>query len=137
MPDVIPSEPTRDPRWDIYLRDRCKCVYCGFDGSTSFRAWYNLDEDHLYPQNPQSGTQKADQRLYDDPRNIVIACRTCNAIKSGFVPSWCSEIPEDLNEQWRMAMIESATVEIDRRMRERRDALRQFPLMLRDLARAK
>jgi 5-methylcytosine-specific restriction endonuclease McrA len=37
------------PDWKVYVRDRCRCVYCGYDG-TGFAAWGHLQIDHLIPQ---------------------------------------------------------------------------------------
>ena len=46
MPNVISEAESNWPDWRVYIRDRCKCVYCGFD-STGFAASGHLQIDHV------------------------------------------------------------------------------------------
>lgn len=66
----------RWPDWDIYLRDRCVCVYCGFVGRDKL-SWRQLEIDHLIPRT-KGGT--------DTPDNKVVSCKACNLLKSSFDP---------------------------------------------------
>lgn len=63
--------------WDIYVRDKCTCVYCGFQGHTLL-ALRQFEVDHLIPQGV-GGLNVVE--------NKVLACRHCNEIKSNFDPS--------------------------------------------------
>ena len=62
--------------WPIFVRDKCTCVYCGFEGNTPL-ALRQFEIDHLIP--------KAVGGL-DVPANKVLACRYCNETKSSFDP---------------------------------------------------
>ena len=60
------------PDWDVYVRDRARCVYCGLDGTKDIRVWRQLTVDHLIP-----GCQGGD----DVYVNKVVACNRCNTLK--------------------------------------------------------
>ena len=61
------------PRW---LRDGCKCAYCGRDLLESFEtAYYNSAYDHLLPKS----TYKA---LESNDLNLVLCCWPCNKMKA-------------------------------------------------------
>ncbi len=62
--------------WKAYIRDKCICVYCGFDG-TIFENWRQLSIDHIIPE-------KEDGE--DSLNNIAVACRRCNDNKGDFDP---------------------------------------------------
>jgi 5-methylcytosine-specific restriction endonuclease McrA len=69
----------RDPRfWEIALRCRGKCVYCGLDASEDVRILMSSQLDHLIPRN--SGGS-------DDEDNLVLACHGCNRYKGAWNPS--------------------------------------------------
>ena len=57
------------PDWNVYVRDRCRCAYCGLDGSVSFDFWKHLSIDHIVPTT-HGGS--------DEPENKVVACKRCN-----------------------------------------------------------
>jgi 5-methylcytosine-specific restriction endonuclease McrA len=64
------------PDWNVYVRDGCKCVYCGFDG-TKLLSWFQLEIDHLIPVRSQGA---------DWPENKVVTCVMCNKLKHGYDP---------------------------------------------------
>src|ERR1700740_1150479 len=66
------------PDWDVYKRDCCTCVYCGFSGMNNFNAWRQLAIDHLIPT-CRGGTNNHD--------NKVVACHRCNTLKGSYDPS--------------------------------------------------
>jgi hypothetical protein len=81
------------PDWDVYERDCCTCVYCGFSGINNFNAWRQLAIDHLIPT-CRGGTNNHD--------NKVVACHRCNTLKGSYDPSdgWGSlPVPKDLKDQ--------------------------------------
>jgi hypothetical protein len=59
-------------RLEIWRRHHFRCVYCGYDGSRSFKALRYLTVDHLKPK-AKDGSDADD--------NLVTACRACNADK--------------------------------------------------------
>jgi 5-methylcytosine-specific restriction endonuclease McrA len=61
--------------WDIYVRDKCVCQYCGLNGC-EFGKWRQLTIDHLLPEN-SGGT--------NEPPNLIVACNRCNQLKENFV----------------------------------------------------
>ena len=65
-----------DVDWAVYVRDRCKCVYCGFDGSR-FENWRQLSLDHIIPK-----ANKGEDTL----ENLAVACRRCNDNKGDSDP---------------------------------------------------
>jgi len=62
--------------WEAYIRDKCKCVYCGFDG-TKFENWRQLILDHVIPK-----VNKGEDTL----ENIAVVCRRCNDNKGDYDP---------------------------------------------------
>jgi hypothetical protein len=72
MRDVAPKH------WDVTVRDRGRCVYCGLDGSQDIRVLGTLLLDHLIPRSA-NGT--------DDVDNLVLACPLCNISKGSWDPS--------------------------------------------------
>lgn len=59
----------------IWLRDECKCVYCGFDLlGTRGVAYCFSSEDHLLPK---STYPELESRI----DNRVLSCRVCNVVK--------------------------------------------------------
>ena len=71
--------PNEWPDWSVYLRDRCRCVYCGFDGSV-YANWRQLQIDHLLPKSVYPA-------LIDSPENKVVSCCRCNGLKGNYDPS--------------------------------------------------
>ena len=64
--------------WDVALRDRGKCVYCGLDGSQDIRILGSFLLDHLIPRRA-NGTDQLDNR--------VLSCACCNRDKASWDPS--------------------------------------------------
>jgi hypothetical protein len=52
-----------------------RCVYCCRDLKADFDSFMLAEEEHLIPKGSPGS---------DDPENIVIACRVCNALKGKF-----------------------------------------------------
>ncbi len=104
------------PDWSIYVRDLCKCVYCGFDG-TVLPAWRHLLVDHVVPRR-SGGT--------DSPENKVVCCLSCNFTKGIYDPR------EHNVGLPREQLIENARRYIGER-RVRADEEADFRLMLSEL----
>lgn len=63
-------------RFNVFLRDRFECQYCGVGGELTF--------DHVIPRS------KGGQTTWD---NVVAACSPCNLKKGGRMPKACSMHP--------------------------------------------
>lgn len=107
------------PDWEIYVRDGCHCVYCGFDGTT-LQGWRQLQIDHRIPV-AKVGT--------NEPTNKVVACTDCNRKKHSFDPS--SGNPSRLSsEAGRQELIKESKDYIKKKQgREVED----FDLMMKEL----
>jgi len=73
-------KPSRNPaftRFNVFLRDRFTCQYCGSRDDLTF--------DHLIPRS-RGGTTAWD--------NVVTACSPCNLRKGGMMPDQCGMIPD-------------------------------------------
>lgn len=72
------------PNQEIYERDNWTCRYCGRSGADNFEdwnsAWFAID--HVKPRK-HGGT--------DTPDNLVVACHTCNSVKSS---DMCNSVEE-------------------------------------------
>jgi hypothetical protein len=62
------------PNWEIFVRDKFKCAYCGFDGRVSLLASHQMTIDHVRPRD-KAGLN------WDCADNKVVACGECNFIK--------------------------------------------------------
>ena len=74
--------PTKSPaftRFNLFLRDRWECQYCG----DSFKT-HELTFDHVIPRSRGGKTNW---------ENIVAACRSCNSIKGDKMPEDIGMIP--------------------------------------------
>lgn len=72
-------KPARNPaftRFNVFLRDRFTCQYCGTHEDLTF--------DHVIPRS------KGGQTTWD---NVVAACAPCNLRKGGLLPDQCGMIP--------------------------------------------
>lgn len=67
-----PRETLRGHGHNVFLRDKFRCKYCGFDGR-EFLSWMQLSIDHVLPRS--SGGS-------DEDENLVACCRSCNSITS-------------------------------------------------------
>jgi 5-methylcytosine-specific restriction endonuclease McrA len=63
--------------WQVYVDGKCKCVYCGLEGTTIDK-WHQLQVDHLIPQHAGGS---------DDKLNRVVTCIRCHKLKGKFDPS--------------------------------------------------
>lgn len=66
-------------RFNVFLRDRFACQYCGFEGSAEA-----LTFDHLVPRSRGGRTQW---------NNVVAACSACNLRKGNRLPKQCGMYP--------------------------------------------
>ena len=66
-------------RFNVFLRDRFSCQYCGDTPGTS-----ELTFDHVIPRS------RGGQTCWD---NVVAACSDCNLIKGNRLPDVCGMIP--------------------------------------------
>jgi len=112
--------------WPIYVRDRCTCVYCGFQGA-SLLAWRQLVLDHLIP--PKHGGS-------DRPENKVVACNYCNVRKNDHDPSG-GQWQWPLSQEARLKLIEKAkqyiTLQISKGYSDPDGELKDFQLMMKEL----
>ena len=72
-------KPARNPaftRFNVFLRDRFTCQYCGSRDDLTF--------DHLVPRS------KGGMTTWD---NVVTACSPCNLAKGGMMPDQCGMAP--------------------------------------------
>ena len=83
LPSVISLKtyiaPARHPaftRFNVFLRDRFTCQYCGIDEDLTF--------DHVIPRS------RGGQTTWE---NVVTACSACNVRKGGKLPRTCGMIP--------------------------------------------
>lgn len=87
LPSVVSLKtfvkPSRSPaftRFNVFLRDRFECQYCGIDNDLTF--------DHLIPRS------RGGQTTWE---NVVTACSSCNLRKGGLPPSragmWPAQTP--------------------------------------------
>ena len=66
-------------RFNVFLRDRFACQYCGDTPGTS-----ELTFDHVIPKS------RGGQTSWD---NVVAACSDCNLVKGSRLPDECGMIP--------------------------------------------
>jgi 5-methylcytosine-specific restriction endonuclease McrA len=72
-------KPARSPaftRFNVFLRDRFVCQYCGGNKDLTF--------DHLVPRS------RGGRTTWD---NVVTACGSCNLLKGGRLPHECNLYP--------------------------------------------
>ena len=68
-----------DQFWQLGLRQKLICPYCGLDARADYRILWNFAVDHLVPRTAPS--------YRDDPINLVLCCHSCNGAKSAFDPT--------------------------------------------------
>lgn len=73
---VAPARRPAFTRFNVFLRDRFECQYCGSDDELTF--------DHVIPKSRGGVT------CWD---NVVAACAPCNLHKGGRLPEECHMIP--------------------------------------------
>ena len=112
--------------WEIYVRDKCICVYCGFVGHTLL-AWRQFEVDHLIPQSVGG---------LDVAENKVLACRHCNKTKSHFDPS-DGQVKSPRSVEHKQSLVERAKSYIRDRIDHSYDGsgeeLRDFELMMAEI----
>lgn len=128
----MPKRNWRD--WRVYVRDRCKCVYCGLDGRRDIRLWNQLVIDHLIPTNRRA-------RGRDAPDNRVVSCNRCNTLKGSFDPLRDSRhtpalhVPRRISASARRRLVASARRYIQQ-THLRHGSRDDFALMMREVRRA-
>jgi hypothetical protein len=92
----------------IWLRDDCRCVYCGRDMLQDRDVTYCLySYDHVLPVKKYPSLESASW-------NRVLACRGCNAWKSSFDPS---DAGLGATEEFRDRLIERARLYVQEQRR--------------------
>lgn len=76
---VPPKGRTAFTRFNVFLRDRWQCQYCGDNFKT-----HELTFDHVIPRSRGGGTTW---------ENIVTACQPCNLLKGNLMPAECRMFP--------------------------------------------
>ena len=92
--------------WDAFVRGGCKCVYCGFEGTT-YSAWRQLISDHLIPENKGGENRR---------ENLVVSCSRCNTFKRDYDPSE-GHLTCPPSDEVRQELIRKATRVIESRER--------------------
>ncbi len=65
----------------VWLRDGCRCVYCGKDMIECYETtYYTYAHDHLLPKSDYPELESTEW-------NLVLSCSACNTIKSTFDPN--------------------------------------------------
>lgn len=77
------------------IRDEFRCVYCEFDGSTDYRAFWQLTTEHVLP----SSRLMLPPDLQDGIENTVTACFRCNCKRGNWLP--CGAPQEHLRDASR------------------------------------
>ena len=90
------------PDWDVYVKRGCVCEYCGFDG-TEYRAWQQLQIDHIIPQNSAGANSEM---------NKAVACQGCNRDKGFYDPRNGQAFNEPPDEITRSELIERSVAHI-------------------------
>jgi CRISPR/Cas system Type II protein with McrA/HNH and RuvC-like nuclease domain len=106
-----------DVHWDAYIRDKCRCVYCGLDG-TKFENWRQLTLDHIIPE------AKGGEDVLE---NLAVCCRRCNDNKGTFNPV---EGIESNPKPSRELLIRRAKEEVKKKIAEERSA---FEAMMEEI----
>jgi 5-methylcytosine-specific restriction endonuclease McrA len=70
--------PPKSKFLQLFERDKGRCVYCGLDLKADYDRFMMATEDHLLPSSRVGHAR--------DLNNLVLSCRTCNNLKSDFVP---------------------------------------------------
>jgi HNH endonuclease len=86
--------------WDVFVRDRYTCRYCGLAITAFDNRWDLFVADHLKPRNAKNNAGGPDTIM-----NLVTACVGCNALKSNFDPTNGGPAPETKQEQERLVEI--------------------------------
>jgi len=108
------GDDSRDPHeWfeeyvSAFVRDRCTCVYCGFQ-ATTYSAWRQLVVDHFIPDAAGGETSA---------RNYVVSCYRCNQFKGGYDPSEGRYTFLPPEEKERTALVKKARAEIEKREKD-------------------
>ena len=87
--------------WDVWVRDKCRCVYCDLDG-TDWQVWFQLQIDHIIPRKAKG---------IDEFLNKAVACFGCNHCELSYDPR--EGEPIDLTEASRVVLIRNARRYID------------------------
>ncbi len=94
-----------------FIRSKGRCEYCGADLLMNRQGYASAELDHLLPKSTY-------RRYASDPRNLVLACRTCNGVKRDAVILGEGENAEDCLAEKREELIGRARKLIARRMGE-------------------
>jgi hypothetical protein len=106
------------PDWNIFVEERCKCAYCGMDGTTDFLIWRNLEIDHIIPWKSCGGTNN---RI-----NKTVSCLACNRAKHRFNPANGTDFKEPRDSKHREELIREARNYIFYQRREEEGSFHQM-----------
>jgi hypothetical protein len=114
--ESVMQEACMRPDWGvrdlaIWLRDGCRCVYCGKDMLESYDAvFYGGSLDHLLPKGEY-------REIEDVDWNRVLSCRACNTIKNIFDPNKTGDLylkgTKSISDSARYALIDRVKAFID------------------------
>jgi 5-methylcytosine-specific restriction endonuclease McrA len=96
----------------IYIKGKCICVYCGFDGSRSVLAWHQLLIDHVIPLRCKPSDRVRSGLNVEE--NKVVACWTCNNAKRPWDKKYYDANPDRPFPERVAEALESATQAIRR-----------------------
>jgi hypothetical protein len=65
----------------VALKDKFRCVYCGFKAENPRKHWRHFTIDHLVPRWIQKNKRRA-----DDSGNLAFCCSNCNSILNKYRP---------------------------------------------------
>lgn len=103
--------------WAVsYVRARGRCEYCGNDLLMSRQGYASAQLDHLLPQSKYP-------KFNDDVRNLVLACSTCNGIKSNFDPLDSGDDPSDALDKSHDKLVWRSRAKIRNQMEQKHDDL--------------
>lgn len=87
--------------WDVFVRDKYTCRYCGLSIRLLPNRWDLFRADHL---KARKGKDKAGE--LDTPMNLVTACAGCNTIKGyTFDREYDGPAPTTVEEQEKLVQL--------------------------------
>jgi 5-methylcytosine-specific restriction endonuclease McrA len=101
-----------DPNIPLYVRGKCVCIYCGFDGKQSVLTWHQLVIDHVIPLRCKQSLRKNSPLNVDV--NKVVACLKCNDVKRSWDKKYEDGLPENPSPERVARALQSATEHIRR-----------------------
>ena len=104
------------PDHSIYVKGKCVCVYCGFDGTKDILAWHQLVIEHVIPLRCKQSERKQSPLNVDV--NKRVACQKCNEVKKGWDKKYDDAVPITPTPERVERALKSATEYIRKRYAE-------------------